>query len=152
MKKIVLSLVVVFLAVLALNSCKDANSPEAIAEKYLTHMAKHEWEQAKALGTEDTQSMIAFKMDSEEGEGAEAKIEDMKCTVTEETAVCTCKLDGADRTLNLVKAEDKWLVDEKKEMPDMGLDDLNLGEEGTEGEVGEATETGETTTEEVVTK
>jgi len=130
MKKIALNLAVLFLAIIALNACKDPNAPEAIAEKYLKHMAKLEWDAAKALGTEDTQLMIDQKMNDDQAQAAEGKVENMACTVEADTATCTCKLDGADRTLKLVKVDGKWLVDEKKEMPNFFDDmDFDFGDE-----------------------
>jgi len=135
MKKKLLNLVVVFLAVVALNACKTGDNPEAIAEKYLKHVAKQEWAEAKKLGTESTQQMIDMLASfGGEGTGADVKIEDMKCTVDGETAVCTFKSNGEADKLDMVKVDGKWLVDQKKEMGgDDDFDfDFDWDEEGDE--------------------
>lgn len=125
MKK-VLSLVLVFVAVVSFNSCKKANSPEAVAEAYLTHIAKMEFDKAKELVTEDSKGTIDFlaQMAGDEAKkAAEQKVEikDMKCDVKDDKAVCNCKVKTGDKeeaeSLNLVKVNDKWLVEQKKEQP-----------------------------------
>jgi hypothetical protein len=134
MKK-VLSLVLVFAAVVSFNSCKKANTPEAVAEAYLTHIAKMEFEKAKEFVTEESKTTIDFlaqmaSMAGEEAkkEAANAKIEikDMKCEVTEDKAVCNCIVVNGEKeekeTLNLVKQGDKWLVNQSKEGPGMDMD------------------------------
>ncbi|HRS53894.1 MAG TPA: hypothetical protein P5250_04240 [Bacteroidales bacterium] len=103
-------------AIVVLNACgPKKNSPEYVAETFLKHMYKKEFAEAKKLGTEAT---VAF-LESREKDSAmvakDVKIEDMKCVVNGENAICNYKLDGKDETLNLVKTNDKWLVDMKKE-------------------------------------
>lgn len=143
MKK-VLSLVIVFAAVVSFNSCKKANTPDAAAEAYLTNIAKMDFEKAKEFVTEDSKATINFLaqmagMAGEEAkkEAANAKVEikDMKCEVTEDKAVCSCMVVNGEKeeaeTLNLVKENDKWLVVQTKENPEMDMDeDLEEGEEG----------------------
>lgn len=146
MKK-VLSLVFVFVAVVSLNSCKKSG-PEATAEAYLTNIAKMDFEKAKEFVTEDSKATIDFLaqmagMAGEEAkkEAAEAKVEikDMKCEVTEDKAVCKCKVvtgeEEEEETLNLVKEGDKWLVVQTKENPeDMDMD-MDMEEELVEEEL-----------------
>lgn len=146
MKK-VLSLVFVFVAVVSFNSCKKSG-PEAAAEAYLTNIAKMDFEKAKEFVTEDSKATIDFLaqmagMAGEEAkkEAADAKVEikDMKCEVTEDKAVCKCKVvtgeEEEEETLNLVKEGDKWLVVQTKETPDMGDMEEELEEQPIEGEV-----------------
>ncbi len=128
MKK-VLSLVLVFVAVVSFNSCKKSNTPEAVAEAYLTHIAKMEFDKAKELVTEESKGTIDFLAQMSGMAGDEAKkaaeqkveIKDMKCEVKDDKAVCNCKVKTGDKeeaeTLNLVKQNDKWLVEQKKEQP-----------------------------------
>lgn len=128
MKK-VLSLVLVFVAVVSFNSCKKSNTPEAVAEAYLTHIAKMEFDKAKELVTEESKETIDFLAQMSGMAGDEAKkaaeqkveIKDMKCEVKDDKAVCNCKEKKGDKeeakTLNLVKQNDKWLVEQKKEQP-----------------------------------
>ena len=141
MKKL-LSLAVVFLAIVALNACKSSDSPEAIAEKYLNHIAKQEWAEAKKLGTENTQQLVDMLASfGGNAEVKEVKIEEMKCEVNGEAAVCNFKSNGEADKLDMVKKDGKWLVDQKKEMP---ADDLDLTEEeGTDETVTEETTTDE---------
>lgn len=128
MKNLVkLSLVV--LAVLALASCGNkSNTPEAVAEKFLNHLNAQEYAEAKELGTEatgeylDMMASLSEMAPDEEVEAAE--ITDLKCEEKESTATCTYKSDGEENTINLVKEEDKWLVDMKKEDP-MGDTDFD---------------------------
>lgn len=147
MKK-VLSLVLVFAAVVSFNSCKKSNTPEATAEAYLTHIAKMEFEKAKEFVTEDSKATIDFLaqmagMAGEEAtkEAANAKVEikDMKCEVTEDKAVCNCKVINGEKeeaeTLNLVKEGDKWLVVQTKESPEGEMEEEVETEETVEGEV-----------------
>ncbi|MDD2411392.1 MAG: DUF4878 domain-containing protein [Bacteroidales bacterium] len=146
MKK-VLSLVLVFAAVVSFSSCKKSG-PEAVAEAYLTNIAKMDFEKAKEFVTEDSKATIDFlaQMAGMAGEEAkkqatEAKVEikDMKCEVTEDKAVCNCTVVTGEKseaeTLNLVKEGDKWLVVQTKETPDMGEMDEELEEQPVDGEV-----------------
>ncbi len=128
MKKNFLNLVVVFLAVVALNACKSTEGPEAVAEKYLKHVANQDWDAAKKLGTESTVQMLEMTegMMAEfggEATKADVKIEDMKCTVDGDEANCTFKQNGEADKLDLVKVDGKWLVDQKKEMGDDAWDE-----------------------------
>jgi hypothetical protein len=152
------NLAIVLVAVVAINACgPNKNSPEYVAETFLKHMNKKEFAEAKKLGTEATVSFLETKEQDTSMVAKDVKIEDMKCVVTDGTAICNYKVDGKDETINLVKNEDKWLVDMKKEqnmndMNDMvnsvGEDFENAITEGTEA-VEEATEAAEAAMEEV---
>jgi hypothetical protein len=145
MKKNLLGLVVVFFAVVALVSCKGSDGPEAVAEKYLQHIAKQEWADAKKLGTENTAQLVDMLASfGGAAEVKEVKIEEMKCEVTEETAVCNFKSNGEADKLDMVKKDGKWLVDQKKEMP---MEDETLTEEEV---VTDETVVDETATDETV--
>jgi len=123
MKKNFLNFAVMFFAVIALNACKSSNSPEAVAEKYLNHIAKQEWAEAKKLGTENTQQLVDMLASfGGKSEIKEVKIEGMKCDVKGDSALCNYKSNNEADKLNLIKKDGKWLVDQKKEMPaDNGL-------------------------------
>lgn len=127
MKKSLLNIAVFAFAVVALIACKSGETPEAVAEKYLNHIAKQEWAEAKKLGTENTQQLVDMLASfGGNAEVKDVKIEEMKCEVTGEAAVCNFKSNGEADKLDMVKKDGKWLVDQKKEMP---ADDLT-----TEGE------------------
>lgn len=120
MKKL-FSLVMAAIVVIAFASCGDkGNTPEAVATKYLNHLNKKEFDEAKKIATEETGQMLDM-MKSFSGVGGateevkEIKIENLKCETTEEASVCKYTADGKEDVLNLVKKEGKWLVDQKKE-------------------------------------
>lgn len=113
-------LTVAFLAVVFLNSC-SSNSPEKVAEKFLNHLNKKEYAEAKKMATKESESWIDMMSSLGTGDTKDqkqpGKIEDLKCKTEADKSVCTYKQDGKDETLNLIKQGDKWLVDMKKENP-----------------------------------
>lgn len=113
-------LTVALLAVVFLNSC-SSNSPEKVAEKFLNHLNKKEYAEAKKLATKESESWIDMMSSVGTGDAKEqkepGKIEDLKCKTDADKSVCTYKQDGKEETLNLIKQGDKWLVDMKKENP-----------------------------------
>ncbi|MCK9611474.1 MAG: hypothetical protein PHR81_02885 [Bacteroidales bacterium] len=119
MKK-VLSLVIAAIVVVAISSCGGKkDTPEAVAEKYLNHLNKKEFAEAKKLATEETGQMLDM-MQSFSGVGGaqevkEVKIENLKCETTEDKSACKYTADGKEETLDLVKKDGKWLVEQKKE-------------------------------------
>lgn len=129
MKKVFQVLVAV-MAVVILANCGSKKGPESVAEKFLQHLNKKEYAEAKSLGTKATQDMIAFLESFPSDEPVEAiKIEDMKCTEEGEKATCTYKENGKDATINLVKEGADWKVDMPKEMPE---DTMSFDEEPIE--------------------
>ncbi|MEI8204307.1 MAG: hypothetical protein WCH34_14890 [Bacteroidota bacterium] len=131
MKKVI-KFAVLILAVIAFNSCSKSGKPEDVAEKFFKHLTKLEYDDAKAIGTEATGKMLDMmksmttmggdeaKKQMEEAKKAEIKIENMKCDVKEDKALCTFKAtvtgkDSKEEKLDLIKKDGKWLVDMKKE-------------------------------------
>ena len=124
MKKL-FQLAAVLLTVVILGSCAGTTSPEKVAEKFVNHLNKREYAEAKALGTESTAQMVSFLEQFPSDEAVEDIIvEDMNCEITGDTAICTYTANGEKETIELVKKDDKWLVDMKKEMPEG--DDFSL--------------------------
>ncbi len=120
--KTLMKIAVIFAAVIAFNACKSGGgNPEDVAKKFLDHLNKKEYAEAKKLGTENTVQFISMiesfggAMDGEEEK--EVKVENMKCEVDGDKAHCTFTSDGKEDKLDLVKQEGKWLVDMKKEDP-----------------------------------
>ncbi|MBK9148009.1 MAG: DUF4878 domain-containing protein [Flavobacteriales bacterium] len=129
-------------------------TPTQVAEKYLTHLNKMEFKEAKAYGTEKTAGMLDLMagMASMMPKNENASFKISGEAIEGDKATVTYRTDGkdADETLSLVKQDGKWLVDMAKEdgmgeeggdmMEDMssGLD--SLMEEGGEmmEEAGEA--------------
>lgn len=94
-------------------------TPTDVATKFLTHIDKKEFKEAKAYGTKATGELLdmvagmASMMPAEDPKGftiKEEKIDGDKATVT-------YRSNGkeADETLNLVKEDGKWLVSMSKE-------------------------------------
>ena len=114
---------IALLAVITITSCKDSNTPEKVAEKYLNHIAKKEYDEAKKLATDESAASIDMLKSMDTGKDAsketkkEGKIEGMKCDVQGEKATCNYKQDGQDEKIELVKKGEKWLVEMKKESP-----------------------------------
>lgn len=113
-------------ATLLLAACGGGNmTPTQVAEKYLTHLNKMEFKEAKAYGTEKTAGMLdllagmAAMMPKNENTGFKITGE----TIDGDKATVTYRNDGADadETLTLVKTDGKWLVDMAKE-DNMGAD------------------------------
>jgi hypothetical protein len=133
MKK-VFQILMAAMALVILVNCGGKNGPESVAEKFLQHLNKKEYAEAKKLGTEATQQMISFLESFPSDEPVEElKIEDMKCTEEGEKATCTYKENGKDATINLVKEGEAWLVDMPKESPSEDvIEDVEV--EDVEGE------------------
>jgi uncharacterized lipoprotein YehR (DUF1307 family) len=126
--KNLIKLSLVAVAIITLVSCGGkSNTPEAVAEKFLDHLNKQEYAEAKKLGTEATGEyldMLASLSEMAPEEEVETpEITELTCEEQEETATCTYKTDGETQTINLVKQEDKWLVDMTKENP---MDDMEM--------------------------
>ena len=120
MKKI-FKLAVIAIAVISFNACKNSDTPDKVAEKFLNHLNKKEFAEAKKLATPESAAMIEMqesfsKMGGEQAK--EAKIENMKCKEEGDKATCDYTKDGEAEKIELVKKDGKWLVDMKKETPD----------------------------------
>lgn len=123
MKKNLLKLVVIVVAIIAFNACKDANTPEAVVEKYFKALEKQDWDAAKKLSTKESHETIDFwksysAMAGEDAEKGEKKVTDIKCEIDGEKCECTFKMNGDDDKIKLVQKDGKWLVDQGKEMGD----------------------------------
>ena len=148
MKKLV-NLTLVALAIVAFSSCKKSEGPEVVAEKFLQHLNKKEYAEAKALGTEETGKFLDMMksladMGGQTEEPKDVKIENLKAEVNGDTAVVSYTIDGKDEKLPMVKKDGKWLVNMSKED--------QMGGEATEPEVTEGEEAAEVPAEEVPAK
>ncbi len=124
MKKL-FKLAIIALAVISFNACKNTDTPDKVAEKFLTHLNKKEFTEAKKLATTESAAMIDMqesfsKMGGEQTK--EAKIENMKCKEDGDKATCDYTKDGEAEKIELVKKDSKWLVEMKKESPDMNTE------------------------------
>jgi hypothetical protein len=116
-----LKLAVVAIIIVAFNACgSKTDTPEGVAEKFLNHMAKKEYAEAKKLGTEQTGQWVDMmesfgQIGGTEGEQKETKVENLKCDTKEDKSSCTYTTDGKEEKIDLIKKDGKWLVDMKKE-------------------------------------
>jgi hypothetical protein len=138
------------LSVFALVACNKTEGPKEVATKFLTELNSANYDAASAYGTQATKDMLnmikTFAGDQKPEKAPTFTISDVK--EEGDTATVTYRTEGtdADETLDLVKADGKWLVDMKKEDPGLGdwegeeeMDWDGEGEEGAE-EGTEATE------------
>lgn len=107
-------------------SCSNDSNPEAVAEKFLNHVNKGEFAEAKEYCDEQTASMIGMLESMAAGKKDELKnnkekIEIISSEVVEDKATVKYKSTGgeastdAEKTLNLVKVDGKWKVTIDKE-------------------------------------
>jgi hypothetical protein len=121
MKKL-LTLAVIALAVITINACKSSDTADKVAQKFLDHINKKEFTDAKKLATPESAASIDMlesfsKMGGDQAKAAEVK--DLKCKEDGEKAACDYTENGEAKKLDLVKKDGKWLVEMKKESPDM---------------------------------
>ncbi|MEZ0005233.1 hypothetical protein ABH942_000584 [Flavobacterium sp. 28YEA47A] len=107
-------------------SCSNDSNPEAVAEKFLNHVNKGEFKEAKEYCDEQTASLIGM-MESMAGakkdelKKNDAKVEIISSEVKDDKATVKYKTVGgkaetsAEQTLNLVKVDGKWKVTIDKE-------------------------------------
>ena len=135
MKKIFSVLAAAVIA-FAFTSCGGgADTPEKVAEKFLQHMAKSEYKDAKELATgeavktiETLESFAAMgEAGGEKAAAKEVKIENMKCDTKEDAAACTYTQDGKNGNIDLKKVDGAWKVSSFPK-------ETTGGEEPTEGD------------------
>lgn len=118
-----------FAAIALLAACGGGSGPENTATSYLTALKDQKWDEATALGTEETKANIEFMKSS--GTSPVTDVKDLKCEVSNDTtATCSfcCDAENAASDIQLVKRGDKWLVNEPKEMDMGGEGDDMLGD------------------------
>lgn len=116
--KTLLAVGILFLAV----SC-NKKSPEAVAEKFLNHMANAEFDQAKEVCDSQTASMIGMMAGmagdnaKKEGEKEKIKIISSELNEAKDKAVVkyTSSKEEGEKTLNLSLIDGNWKVSMDKE-------------------------------------
>ena len=126
------------------------NTPESVTERFHKALVEADYsteEGKKSLESLESMASMGNAMGGKE-EKKKVEIKEVKCETKEADAVCTCKsVEGGEEkttTYNLVKKDDKWVVDYKKLDLGGGVDMGNEpepenndgGEEG--GEEGDA--------------
>lgn len=107
-------------------SCSSDNDPEAVAKKFLDHVNKGEFKEAKEYCDEQTASLIGMMEGmagdkTKELKDSDVKVEIVSSEVKDDKATVKYKSTGgksansAEQTLNLVKVDGKWKVTIDKE-------------------------------------
>jgi len=129
MKKLKL-IAIVMIAAFAFVACSK-ETPEAIATKFLNHLEKKQYDEAKKIGTEATGKFLDMLKSIEQMSGGQAEteeapaIENMSCTIDGDVAKCTYTQGGENGNIELRKENGKWLVHMSKE-DSMGGGDFSL--------------------------
>jgi hypothetical protein len=115
MKKL-LSLSVI--AIVFIVSCVNQNNPKAVAEKFLDHLRKGEYTEAKKYVTAESSGWIDIiqgldrKTDQMRiAAGMHYVVTDLNCLEENDSANCHYKSDGSDQKIHLVKRDENWLVE-----------------------------------------
>ena len=109
-----------------LASCSNDSNPEAVAEKFLNHVNKGEFKEAKEYCDEQTAQMIGMMEGlvagtENEMKKSDAKVEIISSEVKDDKATVKYKITsskepvGVEQPLQLVKVEGKWKVTIDKE-------------------------------------
>ena len=120
-----LSLIAFSLIAFFIVSCSGGEGPEVAAKAYLDAMNAQDFDKAKEFATEESKGMIDFMkqisaMSGEKKEGAAKEVvNDLKCKIEGDTAaVCTyLTAEKEEKSINLKKMGDKWMVHTPKENP-----------------------------------
>lgn len=124
-------LLVLLALTLSFSGCKifssKKNTPEYVAYQFLDHLQKLEFSKAKPYGTESTKQMmdlmdsfLAMAADNPEKPTPKNTVIVMKkCDINGDKAVCSYTTDGNPGSIDLLKEDGKWLVDIKKEAPQL---------------------------------
>ncbi|MCB0820676.1 MAG: DUF4878 domain-containing protein [Bacteroidetes bacterium] len=118
LKLVAIALVAVFVV-----ACAGSEGPEPTAKAYLDAISAKDFDKAKEYSTEESKAMLDMlkqfaSMGGEQEKSEAESYSDLKCTVSgDTTAVCTYKAADKEESLNLKKADGKWLVHQPKENP-----------------------------------
>lgn len=104
------------LLILALFSCTKADTPQAVADKFLKAMSVEDYETAKKYGTEETEKLLdmmsGISQMSVDSAKKELKFEISREQIDNDKATVYYKEVGktGEQELPLVKQEGKWKV------------------------------------------
>ena len=131
--------ILVFLAFLVISFCMNSGcrttknsekSPAGVTARFLKLLGNFEFDEARKLGTEKTNRVIdmldmLLELSKEKGADTILKkkdinVEIVKTAIDGDHALVTYRNEqGKEQTMDLVKEKGKWLVDMKKEMPNL---------------------------------
>jgi hypothetical protein len=117
--------IIIFLMSILVYSCavfdvSYSKKPEKVAEKFLKHFYKFEYEKAKKYGTTRTGQLIDMMDQLVAVSGKKVLPENSKlvmldCNTKGDTAICNYLVNDVKSEVMLLKIDGKWLVDMKKE-------------------------------------
>ncbi len=116
MKKLLMTIGIAALFGLFFSSCQQSkNSPEYVADKFHTHIAKGEFEKASEYATRETGQMLAMAA-AFAGEliNEQEKHKNLTCQIEGDKAKCTYTVGDEIDTIDLVKEDGAWLVHQEK--------------------------------------
>ena len=119
-KILLVLLVMVMVYSCAVFDVSYSKNPRKIAEKFLKELYSGEYKKAKKLGTHKTQQILDMMdqlivISGQKGFPTDSKVEVLDCKISGDSAKCNYLLSGKDSEIDLIKSENKWLVDLKKE-------------------------------------
>ena len=120
---VVFALIALLLASCAVFDAAYSKDPRKVAAKFLKYMYAGEYDKAKELGTAKTAQVMDLmeQLMAIAGTGKELavlkgqKTEVTDCTVKGDSAQCNYVVEGKANVIDLVRVDNKWLVDMKKE-------------------------------------
>ncbi|MFN4198846.1 MAG: lumazine-binding protein [Flavobacterium sp.] len=134
-------------------SCNKEEGPEQVAEKFLSHINKAEFKEAKEFCDEKSAGfldmMAGMVGDNKPTDEEAGKVEIIKSEVNDDKAKVTYKnsKEEGEKSLDLVKVDGKWLVtinkeDQNKEQgaPDFGGESEDEGFDFDDEETAEVIE------------
>lgn len=97
-----------------------SKKPEKVAEKFLNHFYKCEYEKAKKYGTTQTRQIIDMmdQLIAVSGQNSfpiDSKVVMLDTETKGDTAICNYFVNDVKNEIVLLKTDGKWLVDLKKE-------------------------------------
>jgi hypothetical protein len=126
-----LALAVLTTASLFLVGC-FGDKPEKVAQQFMDHLSKKEFDKATELATPESAQMINLMamMSAGQKDTKEEKITVTDCKVTEETASCTTKgPDGKEQpgAIDMKKVDGDWKVHMAKPAAPEGAPQVEMG-------------------------
>ena len=89
--------------------------PEEVAEAFLLHLNTKEYDKAKELCTDNGKKIFEIFESlgdlNSTGEAGRTMIENVRCIIDGDEAVCSFTADGENQEMILLKIDGKWLVD-----------------------------------------
>jgi hypothetical protein len=119
-KIILLSLIILLVYSCAVFDVSYSKNPRKVAEKFLHQMYSGNYKKAKKLGTHKTGQILDMLdqlvvISGQTGFTQNQKVEMLDCKVAGDSAQCNYLLNGKNNVIDLVRQDNKWLVDLKKE-------------------------------------